>query len=228
MSTDMSFEDRQAALCKSLVLAIAELEDVIADSTNPFHKNSYASLSAHLKAIKPVFAKHGLAVVQCPIGNSEGVGVRTIVIHADGGSLETDCLIKQDDKMDGQKAGSIISYIRRYSLASVAGVATNDDDGQAATPVMPTYTKTFNNPAPAPQTSSGEPNFDLPVPFGKNKGTTLNNLPLSDLQYWANTWEPKPWEKTGKVNPKDLLLKKSAQALLAIKSASESSEQDPY
>jgi hypothetical protein len=44
---------------------------------------------------------------------------------------------------------------------------------------------------------------------------------MGDLQYWANTWEPKPWEKTGKVNPKDLLLKKSAQALLALKSSSE-------
>ena len=227
MSTDMSFEDRQAALCKSLVLAISELEDVNADSTNPFHKNSYASLSAHLKAIKPVFAKHGLAVVQCPIGNSDSVGVRTIVIHENGGSLETDCLIKSDDKMDGQKAGSIISYLRRYSLASVAGVATNDDDAQAATPVMPTYTKTFNNPAPAQQTSSGEPNYELPVPFGKNKGTTLSNLPIEDLQYWAEKWEPKPWEKTGKVNPKDLLLKKSAQALYAIKSSNESTD-DPY
>jgi hypothetical protein len=226
MSTDMSFEDRQSALCKSLVLAISELEDVQADSTNPFHKNSYASLSAHLKQIKPVFAKHGLAIVQCPIGSSDTVGVRTIVIHTDGGSLESDCLIRQDEKMDGQKAGSIISYIRRYSLASVAGIATADDDAQSAVPAPSSgYGKFIPNPSAAPAysapASSGEPNFDLPVPFGKNKGTTLNNLPMGDLQYWANTWEPKPWEKTGKVNPKDLLLKKSAQALLALKSSSE-------
>lgn len=220
----MSFEDRQAALCRSLVQAISELEDVKADSKNPFHKNNYASLSAHLKAIKPVFSKHGLAIVQCPIGNSDSVGVRTIVIHADGGSLETDCLIKQDDKMDGQKAGSIISYLRRYSIASVAGVATDDDDGQAATPSQGNASYS----SPAPQASSGEPNFDLPVPFGKNKGTTLSNLPLADLDYWANKWEPKPWEKTGKVNPKDLLLKKSAQALFAIKESNQGSEQDPY
>lgn len=227
----MSFEDRQAALCKSLVLAISELEDVQPDSTNPFHKNSYASLSAHLKQIKPVFSKHGLAIVQCPIGNSDAVGVRTIVIHADGGSLETDCLIKQDDKMDGQKAGSIISYIRRYSLAAVAGISTADDDAQSATPVMPTYTKTFNNPSPqayAPQTSAGEPDFTLAVPFGKAKGTALQDLPIGDLNYWANTWEPKPWEKTGKVNPKDLLLKKSAQALHAMKSSQPSGDDVPY
>jgi hypothetical protein len=47
----------------------------------------------------------------------------------------------------------------------------------------------------------------------------LNELPLSDLDYWANKWEPKPWEKTGKVGPKDLALKASAQALWAVKNA---------
>lgn len=67
MSTDMSFEDRQAALCKSLVLAISELEDVQPDSTNPFHKNSYASLSAHLKQIKPVFPSMVLLLCNAPL-----------------------------------------------------------------------------------------------------------------------------------------------------------------
>jgi hypothetical protein len=225
--TDNSFENRQAKLCASLVKAIAELEDVQADSTNPFHKNAYASLSAHLKQIKPVFAKHGLAVIQCPVGIDGSIGVRTIVIHEEGGSLEADCTIKADDKMDGQKAGSIISYLRRYSLASVAGIATADDDAETVRVANTTTSKFIPNPSVAPS-SSGEPDFDLPVPFGKNKGTTLNNLPMGDLEYWANKWEPKPWEKTGKVNPKDLLLKKSAQALLSLKSSSQPSEEDPY
>jgi hypothetical protein len=89
--------------------------------------------------------------------------------------------------------------------------------------------KTASAPAPvkkaAPASSAPAAgvsvDFDLPVPFGKNKGTTLNNLPLADLDYWANKWEPKPWEKTGKVGPKDLSLKKSAQALWAIKERGE-------
>jgi hypothetical protein len=222
-----SFENRQAKLCAALVKAIAELEDVQADSTNPFHKNSYASLSAHLKQIKPVFSKHGLAIIQCPVGIDGSIGVRTIVIHEDGGSLEADCTIKADDKMDGQKAGSIISYIRRYSLASVAGIATADDDAETVRVAnTPAPSKFIPNPTYTP--SSGEPDFTLAVPFGKAKGTALQDLPVSDLDYWANKWEPKPWEKTGKVNPKDLLLKKSAQALHAMKSSQPSGDDVPY
>ena len=231
MSEENSFETRQALLCASLVKAIAELEDVQPDSQNPFHKNTYASLSAHLKTIKPVFAKHGLAILQCPIGTDTAVGVRTIVVHEAGGSLESDCLIKSADNMDGQKAGSIISYLRRYSLAAVAGISTADDDAETVRESAPAKPSKFiANPSfkASSPASSGEPDFTLAVPFGKAKGTALQDLPVSDLNYWANTWEPKPWEKTGKVNPKDLLLKKSAQALHAMKSSQPSGDDVPY
>jgi uncharacterized protein (DUF3820 family) len=68
--------------------------------------------------------------------------------------------------------------------------------------------------------------FSLAVPFGKNKGTSLQDLPDADLDYWANKWEPKPWEKTGKVGAKDLSLKKSAQALWAMKSSESGNSTD--
>ena len=58
------------ALFGALVKAIAETQNVVADAQNPFHKNSYATLGAHLNAIKPIFAKHGLAIIQFPIGGS--------------------------------------------------------------------------------------------------------------------------------------------------------------
>ena len=218
-------------LNSALVKAVAETKDVHADSTNPFHKNKYASLGAHLEAIKPIFAKHGLAIMQFPTSCDKSIGVNTVIIHESGASIEESICIPVGDSIKGQDAGAIISYLRRYALASVAGVATEDDDaevdrisrgGSPATTqvksVSISTTKFIPNPNVS-QESHGEVNFDLPVPFGKNKGTTLNNLPLSDLNYWANTWEPKPWEKTGKVGPKDLALKSSAQALWSIKNA---------
>lgn len=209
------YSSKQAALCAALVKVIAETKDVHADSTNPFHKNKYASLSAHLSALKNVFAKHDLAVIQAPIGTAEGVGVKTIVVHKDGGSLETDCLIPCDKGMKGQDAGALISYIRRYALAAIAGVATEDDDANSVS--VPSQTKAA--PAAAPRASQpskvdpSEVDFTLAVPFGKNKGMALKDLPPDDLKYWATVWEPKPWEKTGKVGPKDLKLKASAVAL---------------
>lgn len=225
----------RAQLNTALVNAIAETKDVHADSTNPFHKNKYASLGAHLEAIKPIFQKHGLAILQFPTSTEKAIGVNTVIVHTSGASIEESICIPVSDNVKGQEAGAIISYLRRYALASVAGVATEDDDAEInrianssaqssnavrITAVQPT--KFIPNPN-ASSEITGEVNFDLPVPFGKAKGTSLNNLPLGDLDYWANKWEPKPWEKTGKVGAKDLALKSSAQALWTIKNAEQGS-----
>jgi uncharacterized protein (DUF3820 family) len=225
----------RAQLNTALVNAIAETKDVHADSTNPFHKNKYASLGAHLESIKPIFQKHGLAILQFPTSSEKAIGVNTIIVHTSGASIEESICIPVADNVKGQEAGAIISYLRRYALASVAGVATEDDDAEidrisrspttnAIVNAKPAYssvqpTKFIPNPNASVSEVTGEINFELTVPFGKAKGTSLNDLPLSDLNYWANTWQPKPWEKTGKVGAKDLSLKSSAQALWAIKNA---------
>ena len=223
------------ALQNALVSAIAETTDVHADSNNPFHKSKYASLNAHLALIKPIFAKYGLAIIQFPIGSENSVGINTVIIHKDGGRFEESAYIPCPAGIDGQKAGSIYSYLRRYALAAVAGVATEDDDANVvsvASAPKQTYTASSNagkfvpNPS-ASKVATGEVDFSLPVPFGKAKGTALQDLPLNDLNYWANTWEPKPWEKTGKVGIKDLSLKSSAQALWAIKNGGGEAESEP-
>lgn len=226
------FLENKAKLASALVKAIAETQDVHADSTNPFHKNKYASLGAHLALIKPIFAKHGLAILQFPTSMGSGIGVQTLIVHECGGSIENEILIPVSDNVKGQEAGAIISYLRRYALAAVAGIATDDDDAESDRISKSTSvtSKFITNVAKKPASvvvseTTGDVNFELTVPFGKNKGTTLSNLPLSDLEYWATKWEPKPWEKTGKVGAKDLALKASAQALWAVKSNT-SEEQD--
>jgi uncharacterized protein (DUF3820 family) len=225
-----------SVLYSAIVKMQSETKDILADAKNPFHKNNYATLSAHLSALKPIFAKNGLAVIQMPCSAGEtiwgndrvgGIGIKTIIAHTNGTSIESTISIPVDTKTTGQQAGALLTYLRRYALASIAGVATDDDDCEIdritrAPASAPAYTPKASTPkstAPAPApASAGEPNFELAVPFGKNKGTALQDLPDSDLEYWANKWEPKPWEKTGKVGAKDLLLKKSAQALYALKS----------
>ena len=230
-----------SALYTAIVSMQSETKDILADAKNPFHKNNYATLSAHLSALKPIFAKHKLAVIQMPISGGEslwneervgGVGVKTIIDHINGTSIESVITVPVSTNTTGQQAGALITYLRRYSLASIAGVATEDDDAEMDRVIRTgsvSSPKPQSAPASKPATKSeatGEPNFDLPVPFGKNKGVTLKDLPDSDLDYWANKWEPKPWEKTGKVGAKDLLLKKSAQALFAMKNSGSSELQE--
>lgn len=199
-----------------------ETKDIVADDFNPHFKSKFASLSAHLSYLKPIFSKHGLVVIQLPTSeyHDNGIGIKTIIAHKNGTSIESSCIVPVGEQATGQQAGAILTYLRRYCLASIGGLATADDDCEVdrvvKTASAPAPVKKASAPASAP-TAGVSVDFDLPVPFGKNKGTTLNNLPLADLDYWANKWEPKPWEKTGKVGPKDLSLKKSAQALWALK-----------
>lgn len=207
-----------------------ETKDIVADDYNPHFKSKFASLSAHLSYLKPIFSKHGLVVIQLPCSeyHDNGIGIKTIIAHKNGTSIETTCVVPVGEQATGQQAGAILTYLRRYCLASIGGLATTDDDCEADRVV-----KTASAPAPAKKAAPAAAtpaagvsvDFSLQVPFGKNKGTALEDLPDADLDYWANKWEPKPWEKTGKVGAKDLSLKKSAQALWAMKQGGNNEEE---
>ena len=226
--------EQQVSLNKALIKALSETKDIVADSTNPFHKNKYASLSQHLNTLKPIFAKHGLGILQLPIGDTDVVGVRTIIIHADGGSVRADALVPAEKGISGQNAGSLYSYLRRYALASVAGVATEDDDAETNRVDTHAPAKTYVNlnakgtkyiPNPnAEKPSQGKGFSDAVAPFGDAKGTPLSALPLrsqdrskkcADLNYWANAWQPKPFGDSGVISKRDLAVKAEAQRLWA-------------
>ena len=205
-----------------------ETKDIVADDFNPHFKSKFASLSAHLSYLKPIFSKHGLVVIQLPTSeyHDNGIGIKTIIAHKNGTSIESSCIVPVGEQATGQQAGAILTYLRRYCLASIGGLATTDDDCETDRVVKATYVSgvapvakaSHQKSAPSSAPTAGvEINFDLTVPFGNNKGTALSALANKDLDYWANKWEPKPWEKTGKVGAKDLSLKKSAQALWAMK-----------
>ena len=237
--------ENQVKLYASLAKAVSETKDIVADSTNPFHKSKYASLSAHLEKIKPIFAKHDLAIIQLPLGTHDAVGIRTIVIHASGASLETDATIPADKGMTGQQAGAIYSYLRRYALAGLAGVATEDCDAetdrvarpasQASVSLGTTKTSKF-----IPNPSVGKASGSAVAPFGDAKGTLLSDLPrqsddrskkCADLNYWANVWEPRPFGDTGKISPKDIATKAEAQRLWSTESeapAQDSTDEVPF
>jgi len=222
-------------LAAALVAAINEVgTGVVADAENPFHKNSYATLGAHLSATKGVFSKHGLAIVQFPYGDGNHVGVNTMVLHKDGGFLQQYVTLPVGETVKGQDAGSLFSYLRRYAIAAVAGLATTDDDAESdrvvrtahKAPAQAYVAKTAAAVAgaraaiaAAPAAPVAIPAGDIDpaaiIPFGRNKGNQISSLGVDDLAYWANTWEPRPFEKTGRVSERDIKLKRTALALYA-------------
>jgi hypothetical protein len=123
-------------LAAALSAAQAEMPAVKFNSTNPFLKNKYADLGAVIEAAKPVLAKHGLAVSQLVTGDGASIGVQTVLMHKSGQWMQAVVSLPLGDekgKSQAQFAGSVITYLRRYSYASMLGMyADEDGDGNAA------------------------------------------------------------------------------------------------
>lgn len=121
------------ALATALAKAQAECENVAFNRSNPHFKSRYADLSAVRDAIVPVFAKHGLSILQAPhYDQFEGFGLETRLMHESGEEITWRFPLPGDvNKM--QQVGSAITYARRYTLSAIAGIASEeDDDGNAA------------------------------------------------------------------------------------------------
>lgn len=118
-------------LYSALAAAQAEMGPALKDSTNPAFRSKYADLASVMAACLPSLNKHGICVVQ-PICDEEGKRyVKTVLAHESGETLE--CRVELIvGKNDMQGYGSAVTYARRYGLMAMAGVAPEDDDGNAA------------------------------------------------------------------------------------------------
>ena len=158
-------------LAAALAKAQGEMPVAVFDATNPFLKSKYASLGAVIQASRPILAKHKLSLVQFPISGGtphpafghllpsaekearadarptgDYIGVESILTHESGEFVAERILIpliEEKGKTKVQCAGSTLTYLRRYSWASILGMYSDEDsDGGSAT----------GKPMPAPTT----------------------------------------------------------------------------
>lgn len=127
----MLMSDSVAELAAALALAQGEVENAHKNSANPHFRSKYADLAEIINTVRPVFAKHGLAVIQSPSYADGLVSVTTLLTHKSGQWIK-DMASAPASKLDAQGVGSAVTYLRRYSLAAFAGIAQEDDDGNAA------------------------------------------------------------------------------------------------
>jgi hypothetical protein len=124
----------QQEYAQALVAAIGELSNVPKTAANPYFKSKYAPLDAIVDATRPILAKHGLAVQQQPLFLEGTAGVETTILHKSGHSTSTTLLLPLKDQSP-QGVGGAITYARRYALAAVLGLATEEDlDGNEHLP----------------------------------------------------------------------------------------------
>jgi hypothetical protein len=125
------------AISQALVKAQAAMNHAAKDAKNPHFKSAYSSLASVIDAVRPALSSNGLAFVQKLHSADGGVAVETVLIHESGEEMSFGVLFIPATKQDAQGFGSAISYGKRYSLQAALGIASEDDDGQAAVKTRP-------------------------------------------------------------------------------------------
>jgi len=121
------------ALALALSKAQGEIKGAVKDSANPFFKAKFADLSSVRDACQEALTKYGIAYVQSPSAEGAKVSITTLLCHESGEWVSGTITATGKDE-SAQSVGSVITYLRRYALASMAGVAPEDDDGESAQP----------------------------------------------------------------------------------------------
>jgi hypothetical protein len=153
-----------ALLVTALAKAQAEFPPVEKDKTARItsqkgnYAYAYADLATILAVVRPVMAKHGIALIQPVSIQSGAVAVRTILAHSSGEWMAADLVFRAGDG-DPRSVASVITYGRRYGLITMIGVAATDedDDAAAATPVRSNghrAAQPASEPAPRPTASA--------------------------------------------------------------------------
>lgn len=133
------------AISRNLAAALCNMQKIdllaVTDSDNPFHNAKYADLASVWAAIRKPLTDNGLAVIQTTEPYKDGITVVTTLLHTSGEAFTArlSCEVPKSKpdkngqiKPNVQGLGSTITYLRRYSLAAMVGVAPIDDDGEAA------------------------------------------------------------------------------------------------
>lgn len=127
----------KAALYAALSKAQAEYGPVERSATNPHFKSKYAPLDKVLDAITPALTKHGLCRGWRQDMDGQNVTVTAFIGHGESGyEIASSLTWGVPDNI--QHLGAALTYMRRYTMEALAGVAADsDDDGNGAADTAP-------------------------------------------------------------------------------------------
>lgn len=132
-ASTMSTSEGIAAIAAALAKAQGEIETAKKDSENPHFRSKYADLASVWEACRSALSKNGIAVVQAPGTDETGAVTMTTMLSHSSGEWMCSTMACKPARNDAQSMGSVITYLRRYSLSAMVGVAPDeDDDGEAA------------------------------------------------------------------------------------------------
>lgn len=109
---------------------------IIAKNATGHNQKRYANFAAIAKSVDPILGNYGLSYRFRTSQSEKGISVTCILSHKSGHSEETTLSGPADasgSKNAIQAIGSTLTYLQRYSLVQMLGLAAaEDDDGAAA------------------------------------------------------------------------------------------------
>jgi hypothetical protein len=166
----MNQSESIAALSAALAKAQGVMEGATKDSSNPFFKSKYADLSSVWDACRKPLSDNGLSVVQTSEfipEHPDMVCIETLLCHSSGEWIKGRLAVKPV-KADPQSVGSCITYLRRYSLQSIVGIAPEDDDGNAASGKHDDKAKPIAQSKKVEPTPTSKEKDDVPIDVGES------------------------------------------------------------
>lgn len=127
-------------LAEALARFQAKVKTIVKDkrarieSAKGKYEYTYADLASVMETIRGPLSEAGLAISQPTVFKDGGLWLRTVLIHSSGEYLESFYPLP-NSAGSPQAMGSAITYARRYTLSSILGIVTeDDDDGRKAKP----------------------------------------------------------------------------------------------
>lgn len=139
----MIFSETRQEISKALVSAWGTIEAPkhnakvkVQTKNGGTYEFAYTDLEGIFKAIKQVYKENKISVIQNAYTTKEDgmtmVSVETMLLHESGEWVKS-APLKVHASQNMQEMGGQITYMKRYSLAAMLGIAAEeDDDGNAA------------------------------------------------------------------------------------------------
>jgi hypothetical protein len=102
--------------------------EVAVKSDRGSYKFAYATLDAILDIVRPALSANGLAFTQTLEKREDGMVMCLRLFHGGGGMVSTCMPLDQSRIAKMQEMGSLMTFARRYQIASFFGLAAEEDD----------------------------------------------------------------------------------------------------
>ncbi len=183
----------QSESIKELIVALAKAQGVMEPAkfnrVNPHFKSRYADFTSVMDACRKPLAENGLATMQYCETINDKLMLVTMLAHISGEWIKSYFPLNPAT-MTSQAIGSAMTYAKRYSLSSILGIVSDDedDDGEAshgrplkaADMSKSAQTQQASKPAPSQKITS------MQVEMIKALREQLDNECLNTLKSWLS------------------------------------------